>query len=175
MIFFGPSEIRTLIHVATKRTGTPLHDEDLEQEVALHALEAFQRLDEVTHPRALLMKIVHDAVRDHWRRRRSSEDLADIDERFISHMPAFESDLDHRRRVELLRRALGRLPAGKRTLLKLFYVHDHSIPEIATLQGRSISAVKMELVRSRRSLYRIVRFLADKKPRKPRTTRSPVS
>ena len=160
---FSPAEIRSLIHIVTKRTGTPLHDEDLEQDVALHALEAFQRIEEVTHPRALLMKIVHDAVRDHWRRRRSSEDLEDIDERFISHIPAFESDLDRDRRAGLLHRALGRLPAPKRALLELFYIRDHSIPEIAAFQGRSVSAVKMELVRSRQSLARIVRSLATKK------------
>src|SRR5215472_9253457 len=98
-MIFSPSEIRTLIHVATKRTGTPVHDEDLEQEVALHALDAFKRLSEVTHPRALLMKIVRDAVRDHWRRKRSSEDLAGIDEKFIAHVPAFESNLDQQRRI----------------------------------------------------------------------------
>src|SRR6266581_2312183 len=99
---FNPAEIRSLIHMATRRTGTPIHDEDLEQEVALHALEAFKRLDQVTHPRALLMKIVCDAVHDHWRRRRASEDLDDIDERFISQVPAFESDLDRKRRAVLL-------------------------------------------------------------------------
>src|SRR5436190_16265840 len=125
---FNPAEIRTLIHAATRRTGSPVHDEDLEQDVALHALEAFQRLDEVTHPRALLVKIVHDAVLDHWRKRRSSEDLDGIDERFISHMPAIESDLDRERRAELLRRGLQRLSASKRFVLELFYIHDHSIP-----------------------------------------------
>src|SRR5262245_48453346 len=129
-MIFNPSDIRTLIHMATKRTGTPVHDEDLEQEVALHALEAFHRLNEVTHPRALLMKIVRDTVRDHWRRRRSSEELAHVDEKFISHMPAFESNLDQQRRLELLRRALNQLPAAKRILLELFYINDRSIPEI---------------------------------------------
>jgi len=162
---FDPSEIRSLIHMATRRTGTPIHDEDLEQDVALHALEAFRRLDEVTHPRALLMKIVCDAVRDHWRRRRSSEDIDGIDERFVSHMPAFETEIDRDRSLVLLRRALGQLPPTKRALLELFYIQDHSIPEIAALQGRSVSAVKMELARSRQSLARIVRSFADKKSR----------
>ena len=111
-MIFTPAEIRTLIHVATKRTGTPVHDEDLEQEVALHALEAFRRLNEVTHPRGLLMKIVLDKVRDRWRRQRSSEPLEEIDERFISQAPAFESRLDHERRLQLLRHALDRLPPG---------------------------------------------------------------
>src|SRR5258706_6110911 len=167
-MIFDPSEIRTLIHVATKRTGTPIHDEDLEQDIALQALEAFRRLDEVTHPHALLMKIVNDTVRDYWRRKRSSEDLANIDERFISHVPAFEFTLDQERRLELVRRALHRLPDSKRTLLELFYINECSIPEIAALQGRSVSAVKMELTRSRRCLAKIVRRLADKKAQIPR-------
>jgi RNA polymerase sigma factor (sigma-70 family) len=162
-MIFSPSEIRTLIHFATKRTGTPIHDEDLEQDVALHVLEAFRRLRKITHPRALLMKIVLDSVRDYWRRKRSPEELDNIDERFISVSPAYESNLDHKRRVELLRRALDRLPTAKRTLLELFYVSDHSIPEIAALQGRSTSAVKMELARSRRALSRIYFSIAKKR------------
>ena len=162
-MIFNPSEIRTLIHVATKRTGTPVHDEDLEQEVALRALEAFRRLNKVTHPRALLMKIVCDTVRDHWRRKRSSEELTGIDEKFIAHVPAFESNLDQQRRVELLRRALTQLPAAKRRLLELFYINDQSIPQIAALQDRSISAVKMELARSRQSLSRIIHSMLNQR------------
>jgi len=164
-MIFNPSDIRTLIHVATKRTGTPVHDEDLEQEVALRALEAFRRLNKVTHPRALLMKIVRDTVRDHWRRKRSSEELAGIDEKFIAHVPAFESNLDQQRRVELLRRALTRLPPAKRRLLELFYINDQSIPQIAALQDRSVSAVKMELARSRQSLSRIFHSMLNKRNR----------
>ena len=159
----NPIEIRNLVHMATKRTGTPLHDEDLEQDVALHALEAFQRLPEVTHPRALLMKIVHDAVRDHWRRRRLSEDIESVDSRFIAQIPEFEFDLDARRQLELLRRAMDRLAQSKRAVLELFYLHEHSIQEIAGIQQRSISAVKMDLTRSRRSLARIVQILATKR------------
>jgi RNA polymerase sigma factor (sigma-70 family) len=174
-MIFDPAEIRTMIHAATKKTGTPLHDEDLEQDIALQAIEAFRRLDEITHPHALLMKIVTDTVRDYWRRRRSSEDLANIDERFISHMPAFESTLDQERRLQLLRRGLHGLPAAKRTLLELFYINERSIPEIAALQGRSVSAVKMELARSRRLLAGIVRRLADKKARIARISQTSSS
>jgi RNA polymerase sigma factor (sigma-70 family) len=162
-MIFSPSEIRTLIHAATKHTGTPVHDEDLQQEVALRAVEAFRRLREVTHPRALLMKIVHDTVRDHWRRKRSSQEFADVDERLMSHMPAFESNLDRQREFEVLRGALERMPARKRDLLELFYVQDLSIGEIADLQRRSVSAVKMDLARSRRFLARIFYSLSNQK------------
>ena len=161
----NPVEIRTLVHVLTKHTGSPVHDEDLEQDIALRALEALQRLGHVTHPRALLRKIVLDAVRDRWRRRRLSEDLDTIDQRFLSHQPEFESDLDWRRRVELLRCALSKLSEKKRAVLDLFYARDYSIPQIAKIQNRSISAVKMDLARSRRCLAGILRTLAIKKSR----------
>jgi RNA polymerase sigma factor (sigma-70 family) len=152
-------DIRMLVYVVTKRTGTPLRDEDLEQEIAVKALEASRRLGHVAYPRALLMKIVNDAVRDHWRRRRPPEALEKIDARLLSHSPAFELELDQRRRIELLRTALDRLPRSKRALLDLFYTHGHSIPEIAAIEGKSISAVKMELSRSRRTLARLVNSL----------------
>ena len=161
----NPVEIRTLVHVATRHTGNPVHDEDLEQDIAVHALEALRRLERVTHPRALLMKIVRDAVRDHWRRRRLPEDLEAIDQRFISHWPAFEFNVDSDRKIELLRRALSCLAEPKRVVLDFFYMHDYSIPQIAKIQNRSISAVKMDLARSRRCLAKIVRALATKKLR----------
>src|SRR5215471_6970252 len=154
-MIFNPTDIRTLIHAATKRTGTPVHDEDLEQDIAVRAWEAFRRQNEVTYPRALLMKIVYDSVRDYWRRKRPIENLAAIDERFLAHIPAFELNIDREKRLVQLRRALERLPREKRSLLELFYLNDHSIPEIAAIQGRSVSAVKMDLARSRSMLKRI--------------------
>ena len=160
-----PVEIRILVRAVTKHTGTPIYDPDLEQEIALHALEAFERLDHVRHPRALLMKIVRDTVRDYWRRRRSWENLEKIDQRFLAQPPAFEFELDCRRQMELLGRALDRLAESKRAMIDLFYVEDYSIPQIAELQKRSISAVKMDLVRTRRSLAEIVCTLAKKKSR----------
>lgn len=169
-MILNPAEIRALIHRTTRRTGAPVHDEDLEQDIAVQVLEAFQRLHDVTHPRGLLIKIVQDAVRDYWRRKRSPEDLENIDERFISHAPQFESNLDHQRRLDLLQRALDRLPATKRTLLELFYLRDYSITEIALWQKRSISAVKMELARSRQSLSRIFVSLAGQSRQSLKTT-----
>jgi RNA polymerase sigma-70 factor, ECF subfamily len=160
-----PDEIRAMVHIATKRTGTPVHDEDLEQDVALHAVEALRRLAEIRHPRAFLMKIVHDTVRDHWRRRRSYGELERIDERRATHYPTFESDLDFRRQIDLLQYGLKLLPEPKRALIELFYTREVSIAEIAEQQGKSISAVKMELLRSRQSLARIVRSLTKKKSR----------
>ncbi len=162
---FHPSEIRTLIRIVTKRTGHPIRDEDLEQQAALKVIEAFTRLQHVDHPRALLLKIVEDTVRDYWRTRRTTEDLSTIDERFVAERPAYENDLDLQRRLEVLNRALDRLPQGARALLDLFYKDGQPVREIARLRSKSVSAVKMELLRARQSLARIVRSMGDKKSR----------
>lgn len=161
----NPSQIRAIIRFITQRTGTPVNDEDLEQEAALKAVEAFRKARAVNHPRAFLMKIVRDTVRDHWRRRRWFEDLESVDPRFISEQPAFEDSLDSARRHALLREALRLLQPARRTLVELFYEQGHSIPEIARRQGRSVSAVKMDLLRARRELVRLVSLSATKKSR----------
>jgi len=160
-----PADIRTFIHIVTRKTGTPIHDEDLEQDVAVRALEASHRLEAVRYPKALLMKIVRDTVHDHWRRRRSADPLQDIDERFLSRTPEFESEVDRQRRIDLVRRAIEQLPPSKRTLIELFYIQDLSIPQIARMQRRSVSAVKMDLARSRRAIRRFVGSSANKKSR----------
>jgi RNA polymerase sigma factor (sigma-70 family) len=154
-------EVRAIVRSETKRTGVPLHDEDLEQDATLKAVEAFRRECQVRYPRAFLRKIVGDAVRDHWRRRRVGEDLDTVDEARVSVLPRFEEEMDGRRRVDLLRRGLAELDAARRATLEAFYVEECSVVEIAERQGKSVSAVKMELLRSRRLLAKIVRGLEE--------------
>lgn len=165
---FSLADIRMMLRAATRRTGLPVSDEDLEQEIALHALSAFRRLGHVTHPRALLMKIVRDKVHDYWRRRHSFEQLDTVSERLTTSSPELEVTIDIRRRLDLLDCALKRLPPDKRILMELFYEHEVSIPKIAKLHNRSVSAVKMELRRSRQTLARTIRLLAAKKSLKSR-------
>jgi RNA polymerase sigma factor (sigma-70 family) len=160
-------EVRAIVRSETQRTGVPLHDEDLEQHATLKAVEAFRRECVVRYPRAFLRKIVGDAVRDHWRRRRVGEDLETVDESRVAVAPRFEEQLDDRRRMELLRRGLAELDTTRRAILEAFYVEEYSVVEIAERRGKSVSAVKMELLRSRRRLAKIVRELeeADRKER----------
>jgi RNA polymerase sigma factor (sigma-70 family) len=154
-------EVRAIVRSETQRTGVPLHDEDLEQDATLKAVEAFRREIEVRYPRAFLRKIVGDAVRDHWRRRRVGEDLDTVDEARVAVAPRFEEQMDESRRVELLRRGLAELDARRRGILEAFYVEECSVVEIAVRRGKSVSAVKMELLRTRRQLAKIVRQLEE--------------
>src|SRR5262245_5306369 len=157
-----PSEIRIMVRAATRRTGAPVHDEDLEQDAMLRALQACRRQSEIRHPRAFLMKVVRDVVRDHWRRRRSFH-VAAIDESHFAQLPCFEDELDRKRRHELLRRALQQIDREKRTVLDLFYGESRTIAEIARCTNKSTSAVKMQLLRARRSLAEIVSALSREK------------
>ena len=159
----NPADIRAMVRVVTKRA--PGIDEDLEQEAALRAFEAVHKGTEVRHPRAFLMKIVHDTVVDHWRRRRLLENIADVDETRFAQPCRAEDDLDRRRLSDALRLALDELDSGKRATIDLYYREDFSIAEIAARQSKSASAVKMELLRARRVLSRKVVSLMKKKSR----------
>jgi RNA polymerase sigma-70 factor (ECF subfamily) len=151
-----PNEIQLLVRITTQRTGRPLHDEDLNQDATLKVVEAFRKQFEVRYPRAFLRKIVADAVSDYWRRRHSAEDLDGVDEWRLAELPSFEERLDAQRRVDRLRRALSQLDGAKRMTLDLFYMEERSVAEIAGLQNKSISAVKMDLLRARRTLARLM-------------------
>jgi RNA polymerase sigma-70 factor (ECF subfamily) len=157
------SEIRMLIRLVTQRTGSPVHDDDLTQEVTLKVVEACRKQDEIRHPRAFLMKVVRNAVHDYWRRRRVVFDISTIDESRFAELPNFEGELDRRRQTDLLRRALLQMESSKRSTLELFYSNDCSIAEISRIRGKSESAIKTELMRTRRALAEIVRDLAKKK------------
>jgi RNA polymerase sigma-70 factor, ECF subfamily len=157
------SEIRMLIRMVTQRTGSPVHDDDLTQEVTLKVVEACRKQEEIRHPRAFLMKVVRNAVHDYWRRRRIVFDISTIDESRFAELPNFESELDRRRQTDLLRRALQQMESSKRSTLELFYSSDCSIAEISRIRGKSESAIKTELMRTRRALAEMVRDLAKKK------------
>jgi RNA polymerase sigma-70 factor (ECF subfamily) len=163
------SEIRNLIRKVTQRTGTPVYDDDLTQDVTLKVVEACRKQPQIRHPRAFMMKVVRDAVRDYWRRRRVVFDIATIDEARFAELPHFEDALDRRRQTELLQRALLQMASAKRATLELFYSNECSIAEISRIQGKSESAIKTELMRTRRALAEMVREMANKKSAIQRT------
>jgi RNA polymerase sigma factor (sigma-70 family) len=165
MVVIDLFEVRSIVRTETKRTGVPVHDEDLEQDASLKAVEAFRRECEVRYPRAFLRKVVGDAVRDYWRRRRVGEGLESVEEWRVAVAPCLEEKMDRRRRVELVRRGLRELDAGKRATIEAYYVEDCSVLEIAERQGKSVSAVKMELLRGRKRLAEIVRRLEEERVR----------
>jgi len=139
-----------------------MSDEDLTQEVCVRALDAFRRAADVRYPRAFLMKIVSDTIRDHWRRRRSAENFDFLEERFLRFTPDLEDEIDRDRKIDLLRRSLARLDTPKRHVIALYYEQGLSVREIAKRQGRTQSAVKMDLLRGRQKLAQLMRAAQSK-------------
>lgn len=166
---FSAGDVRELVRQALARTGDPIFDEDLLQEAHLRALDAFQRAGHVEFPRAFLTKVVCDTVCDHWRRahlvQARSADLDGIDPRFIRVQPCFEDDLDRKRRAKVLREAVARLTPSQQRLLNLHYDEGLTLVQISRRHRMSISAVKMQLLRTRRRLVQIVRTISLKKSR----------
>ena len=155
-MILNPADVRQLIRFATMRTGNAVVDEDLTQEVCMRALDAFRRAGHVRYPKAFLTKIVSDTVRDHWRRRRPTENLESLDERFTCFTPSLEIEIDHRRQMSLLRDSLKRLEAPRRRVIELFYLQGMPVREIAVRENRSLSAVKMDLLRGRQKLAQMM-------------------
>jgi RNA polymerase sigma factor (sigma-70 family) len=138
----------------TRRTGTPLFDDDLIQEALLRGLLAFRRIPDIRYPRAFLTKVIRDTVIDHWRRRRFAGEQLTEDQHNVQ--PTVEDDIDRRRRLARLGSALSLLATQDREIIEMFYLREASIAEIADEFKRSRSSVKMTLLRSRRALQRLL-------------------
>lgn len=152
-----PRYARSIIWLLTKRTGSPVIDEDLAQDALLRALQAFRRTPQVQHPRAFFRKVVKDMLADHWRHHSLPLRFVPVDDTPPNvYQPRFEETLDRSRRLVRLFAALDRLTTDKRLLLECFYLNGLTIREITQRLGKSPSAIKMGLARSRQELVRMV-------------------
>lgn len=82
---------------------------------------------------------------------------------------------DERPDVELLYRALAKLPEKYREAIILFEINDLSISEIRDIQGGTISSVKVRLMRGRQKLAQLLNANTpdtNTKAREQRTTNS---
>jgi RNA polymerase sigma factor (sigma-70 family) len=144
-----PEFARTLVRLTALRTGTALFDDDLIQEALLRGLVAFRRTAHVRYPRAFFSKIVRDTVRDHWRRRGACQSLEMPKPDALAQTLHFEHSLDRARQFSQLHEALNVLSPTERELVKLFYFEEIPIATLSTMLGKSRSALKMSLLRSR--------------------------
>lgn len=151
-----PEFARSLVRRATLRTGSALCDDDLIQDALLRGLTAFRREAHVSHPRAFFARIVRDAVHDHWRRRRTLIPIDTLPERTLAVRCAIDDTLDRDWRLQQLREALAHLPLHHRHVIEMFYLDGMSVDRIARSFGKSHSAIKMILLRSRRRILALM-------------------
>ena len=130
--------------------------EDLAQEALLRGVKAFQRT-RVEHPSAFFTKIVRDTVCDHWRQNRVVLlPLDAIDPGRLKQVLHLEEYLYRGRRIQQIRQAWRILSRHERDLMYLFYARGFSLTQLSALSGKSVSALKMTLLRARSKIRQAI-------------------
>src|SRR5205823_2558591 len=93
-------------------------------------------------------------VIDQWRRKRLEVPIDD--EHHFTSRPNLEEKIDRQRVLRRLGHAISRLATRDREIVEMFYLKELSVPAIADRFKLSQSAVKMILLRSRRTLHRLL-------------------
>jgi RNA polymerase sigma factor (sigma-70 family) len=126
----------------------PTDAEDVTQTTFMNAYRAFKRGDEIQKPHNWLIKIAHNVARSryaHSSRRVQEVPLED-------HMERLAVPEDDKPNLEIVLRALGRLPFNQRAALVMRELEGRTYAEIADTLGVSVSAVETLIFRARKSL-----------------------
>lgn len=122
--------------------GNASDAEDAVQETLITYLQKAPEFENAEHEKAWLLTVATNKCKD-MLRFKSRHQVVDIDA--IKEFTKEETDGD-------ILDALMTLPDKFRTVLMLYYVEEYSIEDIASVIGRTVSAVKMRLQKGRRLL-----------------------
>jgi len=122
--------------------GNASDAEDAVQETLITYLQKAPEFENAEHEKAWLLTVATNKCKD-MLRFKSRHQVVDIDA--IKEFTKEETDGD-------ILDALMTLPDKFRTVLMLYYVEEYSIEDIASVIGRTASAVKMRLQKGRRLL-----------------------
>ncbi|OEO31936.1 hypothetical protein VW23_013905 [Devosia insulae DS-56] len=146
-LLFG---IRPRLHrFCARMLGSAIDGEDVAQEAALKALEAFPRQSEVHNLEAWVFRIARNTALD-FLRRRNREPVVPVDDEadFVDPYMDTERGLHA---AESLRQFM-RLPPSQRASVILVDVIGYSLEEVAEILETTIPAVKASLHRGRERL-----------------------
>ncbi len=120
--------------------------QDLVQDVltsAYHNFEKIENKDQLLH---YLIRAARNRSISLWRKRRNQDELTELHaERLTAQGVSPETVLD----IELLYKALDKLPGKQRDALVLFEISGFSMKEIAEIQNSTEGAVKTKISRGR--------------------------
>lgn len=145
---FQPEIARYLSH----RTGDAEVAQDLAQQVFLKAWQAIPRYEHRGAPfRAWLYRMAHNQMVDHFRARRPTTDLENVE---IVEEPEAESFVLAQEMSEHLQAALQRLSEDHRQVLVLRFLMEKSAREISAIMGRKEVTVRGLQMRALNALRR---------------------
>jgi RNA polymerase sigma-70 factor (ECF subfamily) len=145
---FQPEIVRYLTH----RTGDAEAAQDLAQQVFLKAWQAIPRYEHRGAPfRAWLYRMAHNQMVDHFRARRPTVDVADVD---LPEDPEAETLVLTQEMHGYLRSALERLSEDHRQVLVLRFLMEKSAREIGEIMGRKEVTIRGLQMRALQALRR---------------------
>ena len=130
--------------------GSAATAEDLTQEAFLAAVGELRKGRKVENGQAWIVGIARHKLLDHYRRQGRTERVLFGEEEERELLTDHDDDAARERAVA----ALALVPAAQRAALVLRHLDGYSVPEVASLLGRSIEAVESLLARGRVSFRR---------------------
>jgi len=143
---------RLLFHVAHSVLRSASEAEDVVQDAFVRVLEHRNRLNDIRDMRVWLTRIAWNLAIDRRRRIRPEQ----FDERFADDLAASNATpheaLHEAQSIRRVLREMERLPRAEHHILLLSAIEDLSTAEIATVLGKTESAVRALLFRARTRL-----------------------
>jgi RNA polymerase sigma-70 factor (ECF subfamily) len=133
--------------------GNPAEAEDATQEACITAWQKLPTLRDTGRLDAWLGRILLNVCRMRIRERRHVQEIALDDGRLI-HRPDAAQMAGRTEEVDLVNRALDRIPADDRALLVMHHVDRERVAAIAETLGIPVGTVKWRLSRARQAVQR---------------------
>ena len=141
------------IRYCSSLTFGKMETDDLVQDVLLSAYHHFERIQKKENLLHYLIRAARNRSISIWRKRRFQQALL---EQHTEHLASTglspETILD----IQLLYKALDKLPAKQKHALILFEISGFSMKEIAAIQGSTPGAVKTKISRGRKALRELL-------------------
>jgi RNA polymerase sigma-70 factor (ECF subfamily) len=148
---------------ARSLTSGDVHlSDDLVQDTILKAIEAQAQFQPGTNLKAWLFTILRNQHLSLMRRKRTRNEVADVELEQLVTVPAFQ---ESRIEIEAFRRAFRELGADHRAVLVLVCVQGLPYDEVARVMGCEVGTVKSRVNRARNALKRML--LGDELPVRP--------
>lgn len=138
-----------LVRFVSARVGDPATADDIVHDVLLRALAALQGPEPPVHLRGWLYRATRNAIVDHYRSRRPSDELPEE----VPGEPPETDELAEQELAGCLAPLLDTLQPKYRRALTLAEVEGLPQREIATREGLSLSGAKSRVQRARRMLH----------------------
>lgn len=160
--------IRPIYNLAYRMLGDPEEAEDATQETFLRIYRSLATYDPAHPPASWILSIAAHYCLDQLRSRRASVSLEASGWEMVAPSEEHpESIVEQREQEEQIQRALLCLSHEDRMVLVLYYWHECSCEEIASIMGLSREAVRVRLHRARLRLARHLDPRARISPQRP--------